>query len=559
MRKYQNKSMQKLFAELTAGLARLRKKYIDAAEELFRIIDPAQEYPFDFVLFRVTGYGGGSADGGEDKLTGQSLRQDLLQLILDICDSTELRVSDYDEGACDTAELAKRQKVSTKTIQRWRKAGLPARRLIFPDGKRRIAFLESSVLWFTQTRPAQIDRSARFTQMSDQERDQILRWARRLVAVKHSCLSDVSKELAARTGRAVETIRYTIRRHDQEHPHQAIFPTLSSALTDRDKQSIYRAFLTGAPVPTLAKKFQRTRGSIYRVVNEMRAQQLLDRPIGYIHNPQFDLPGADAAILAGEIRSDPPSNRPTVEAPAAGDLPPYLRSLYGVPLLGRDEEWDLFRRYNYLKHKADRLRRSIDPNRIRTRDLQEVERLLLQANSIKNRIIRSNLRLVVSIAKKHAGGAQTLFELISDGNVSLMRAVEKFDYGRGNRFSTYASWAIMRNFARSVPKEQIQRDHFATGNEEALDIAASLQMYESQEIKVSELRESIDAVLTHLTATERTILVGHFGLDEKHDTKTLERLAGRLGLSKERVRQIEIRALEKLRTVLYSRKSELMS
>jgi DNA-directed RNA polymerase sigma subunit (sigma70/sigma32) len=84
-------------------------------------------------------------------------------------------------------------------------------------------------------------------------------------------------------------------------------------------------------------------------------------------------------------------------------------------------------------------------------------------------------------------------------------------------------------------------------------------MYESQEIKVSELRESIDAVLTHLTATERTILVGHFGLDEKHDTKTLEQLAGRLSLSKERVRQIEIRALETLRTVLYSRKSELMS
>ena len=557
MRKYVNKSVEKLAAELKVGLVRLRQQYIDSTEELLRLIEPDQEYPFDFVLFRLTGYGGGSEEDEPQALDGQTLRRDLLHLMLDVCDSTELRTSDYQEPVYDTAGLSKKFGVSTKTIQRWRSQGLPARRLIFPDGKRRIAFLEGSVTWYANRRPKQIDRSRRFTQMSDLERDQILQRARRLA--EHDLgLSEVAKRLGQRSGRAVETIRYTIRRHDQDNPAKAIFPTLSAALSEEDKMGIYRAFLTGTPVPALAKRFKRTRGSIYRVVNEMRAQQLLDRPISCIYNPQFDLPNADDVILGGEVPSDSPEAGKTLRAPP-GDLPPYLRSLYGVPLLGKMEERDLFRRYNYLKHKADKLRQSIDPNRIRTRQLQEIERLLLQANAIKNRIIRANLRLVVSIGKKHLGGAQGLFELVSDGNVSLMRAVEKFDYGRGNRFSTYASWAIMRNFARSVPKEKFQRDHYATGQDEILDIAAGMRSYESQEIKVGELRESIEMMLTHLTPVERSVVIGHFGLNDKQDNKTLEQLAKRMGLSKERVRQIELKALEKLRTILYPRRSELMT
>jgi RNA polymerase primary sigma factor len=167
---------------------------------------------------------------------------------------------------------------------------------------------------------------------------------------------------------------------------------------------------------------------------------------------------------------------------------------------------------------------------------------------IKNHNIRANLRLVVSIAKKHLGGPQGLFELISDGNVSLMRAVEKFDYSRGFRFSTYASWAIMRNFARTVPRERFQMDRFATGADEILDIAQSLQSYNPQELSLPELRESIDALLVKLTPRERTILIDHYGLDSQGTSQTFDQLGQRLGISKERVRQIEARALDKLRT-----------
>ncbi|MFP4104644.1 MAG: sigma-70 family RNA polymerase sigma factor [Phycisphaerae bacterium] len=564
MRKYKNKGMEKLAAELTAGLLRLRKDYLDAAESLVRLVDTKQEYPYEFVVFRLTGYRPSGEDAIATSLKGKSLRADLLKLMLDLCDSLRIRTSDYDDHVYDIKTLSERFNVSTKTIQRWRRRGLPARRLVFPDSKKRIAFLEESVQWFVKNRREQIARSIKFSQMSDRERDEIIRRAKRMAGFTRCSLSEVAKRLARRSGRAVETIRYTIRKYDKENPGQAIFPYLSSPLDDRDKEVIYRCFLRNVSVKTLAERYSRTRGSIYRIINEMRARQLLGRPIEYIYNQMFELPSAPEEILGRNEEKVPtcdpvdmPHKKPLPKAP--GELPPYFKALYDVPLMSAETEREMFRMYNFLKFRADRLREKIDVNHVRTSQLKRVEHVLQQADHVKNHIIRANLRLVVSIAKKHIGGAQTLYELISDGNISLMRAVEKFDYSRGFRFSTYASWAIMRNYARSVPRERYQLDRFATGNDQVLDIAASLRSYDPNEANQPELRESIDNVLNQLSGRERTILIDHYGLDSAGNTKTFDQLGQRLGISKERVRQIELKALEKLRTLLKSQRADLLS
>ncbi|MFW6132456.1 MAG: sigma-70 family RNA polymerase sigma factor [Planctomycetota bacterium] len=557
MRKYANSPVRVLAGELAAGLNRLKRGYVDAAEALARLIDPQREYPFDFVVYRLTGYRRPRSERPTDPLDGASLRDDLLTLMLDVCDSVDLHASVYPEPAYDTAALARRFRVSRKTIQRWRKRGLAARRLIVSDGARHVAFLESSVRWFVRQRRSQVLRSARFSKMSDNERDAIVRGARRMARAADCSLMEVSRRLAARTDRAVETIRYTLRNHDRAHPQSAIFGG-AGALGGGEREQIYRSYLRGEAVPALARRYGRTRSSIYRVVNEMRARQLARRSIQYVYNPQFDLPNADALILAPGDGSDAdaPPGRPA--APSADELPAYLRALYRVPLLTPRQERDLFRRYNYLKHKADRLRRRLDVRHVNTGELKEIENLLLRANAVKNHIVRANLRLVVSIAKKHVSGPQTLFELVSDGNVSLMRAVEKFDYARGNRFSTYASWAIMRNFARSVPREKYQLDRFVTGHDEILDVAAALNAYDAGEINMLEIRDSIATVLTRLSPTERKVVVGHYGLETDRPARTFEQLGRYLGMSKERVRQIEIKALRKLRGILAPCEAELL-
>ncbi len=551
MRKYTNSCMEELAGELCTGLMRLRRGYIDAAEFMIRIVEAGRTYPFEFIFFRVTGYRPPPGQVSAGMLQGKGLLGDLQSLMFDVCDSFELRTADYQGSVFDTPSLARRFNISTKTVQRWRRRGMPSRRLIFPDGKRKVAFLESSVQWFTDNHLRDVSRSVRFTQMSSSEREDIIRRAKRMVTFTNCRLSDVARRIARKTERAAETIRYTIRNYDLKHPNDTIFAAMPNPLGDREKASIYRSFLRGIPVPILAEKHHRKRGSIYRIVNEMRAKQLLDRPISFVPSEEFELPEADELILKPKPRAKDAkvSTSSRLAKPPAG-LPPYLQALYDVPLLGPDAERNFFRRYNYLKYKADRLRSNIDIDRVRTPQLKEIETLLVRANVVKDRIIRSNLRLVVSIAKKHIGGAQTLFELISDGNVSLMRAVEKFDYSRGFRFSTYASWAIMRNYARSVPKERYQLDHFATGHDEVLDIAASLRTYDPNELNMSELRESIAVVLAQLSSVERMIVTDHFGLDAETPQKTLEVLGRELGISKERVRQIEIQAIRKLRNIM---------
>ena len=160
--------------------------------------------------------------------------------------------------------------------------------------------------------------------------------------------------------------------------------------------------------------------------------------------------------------SDEPMKKPRLPA----GLPPYLASLYEVPLLTRMQEAHLFRKMNYLKYKAGKLRGKLDPSQPKSSLMDQIERLYDEAVATKNQIIRANLRLVVSIAKRHVGPAENFFELVSDGNMSLMRAVEKFDFARGYKFSTYASWAIMKNFARTIPDEHRHRDRFRTSQAE---------------------------------------------------------------------------------------------
>lgn len=164
--------------------------------------------------------------------------------------------------------------------------------------------------------------------------------------------------------------------------------------------------------------------------------------------------------------------------------------------------------------------------------------------------------MVVSIAKKHVGRTDNFFELVSDGNMSLIRAVEKFDYARGNKFSTYASWAIMKNFIRSIPIENHRRDRFVTGHEDLFEAAADNRTDEHEyESAQRRMREAVKGMLGRLDDRERRIIVSRFGLDGAGE-QTLEQLGRELGVTKERIRQLEARAQTKLRKIAVEQKLE---
>jgi RNA polymerase primary sigma factor len=289
------------------------------------------------------------------------------------------------------------------------------------------------------------------------------------------------------------------------------------------------------------------KGIIDHVIIHPDVARIMELPLDYVGNDEFAglfSEKKDRRILRALPENDPPARKPR----APRGLPAYLASLYEVPLLTREQEPHLFRKMNYLKYKASALRAQLDPIHPAGKLMRQIGKLYDQSVAIKTQIACANLRLVVSVAKRHARPTQDFFELVSDGNMSLLRAVEKFDFSRGNKFSTYATWAIVRNSARTFHETARYRDRFRTSQSEMFSYTEDVRPdpYE-QESAQTERESQVKRILDRLDDRDRKIVVARFGLIRGHKPLTLSQVGVAMGVTKERIRQIQARAIDTLR------------
>ena len=458
-----------------------------------------------------------------------------------------------DERVLTVNDLARMFNVSTKTVSRWRDHGLASAECNV-KGRPRVRFLKSSVDEFVAQNPDRVRRGANFSQLTDEERSEMITRAR-VLADAGQAPAAVAKELASSLNRSVETVRATIKRHDTEHPDAAIFGDSQSPLSEGPRTRIYRQYRRGASLETLARNFQRPLGQIRSIILQKRAERILELPLEYMPSDEFDQEESDTTILAPLPQPEYTSRK--TRAPSG--LPSYLASLYDFPLLTKEQEVHLFRQYNYAKYRAAQLREKLDPKRPSEKLLNEIEQLYQLAVDTKNQIMQANLRLVVSIAKKHGVTAEGFQDLISDGNMSLLKAIEKFDYTRGFKFSTYATWAIKRNYAGSYVKKIKQADRYRTSQEETLDtIPAYRADHYAVEAAQARHEAAINQILDCLDARERGIIERRYGFGDRQKPQTLKEIGADLQVSKERVRQIESRALAKLRDAANAQQLEAL-
>lgn len=274
-----------------------------------------------------------------------------------------------------------------------------------------------------------------------------------------------------------------------------------------------------------------------------RAGRVVTEEISFIHSQEFD--SLSTERVEADVANAQLFIAPTEEAPAS--TPPYLAYLYSTPLLTETGERLLFRKLNFLRYRCNVLRSTIDVHHPDESTLDVIEDLAADALETRCQIIECNLRLVVAIARKFRHRLTPFDELVGEGNLVLLNAADKFDYSRGYRFSTYATLSIQRAIFRLQDKARRGRcrepnikDDFL----EELDRRA-----ESDQDLIREL-ERVDVLLNAapeiLDDREQVVLRERFGLGDSREGKTLRELSELLGVSKERVRQIQIRATDKL-------------
>lgn len=207
-------------------------------------------------------------------------------------------------------------------------------------------------------------------------------------------------------------------------------------------------------------------------------------------------------------------------------------------LLKSADEQNLFLTFNLLKCLAERRRLQAIGKRGTHTDARTVRNLLQQADQVRNQIMEANQRLVISIANRFVSSLCPLADMISEGNLTLLKAINCFDVGRGFRFSTYATYAIQRHLGRL---QQREKKRAMVSGEDQPDPIVMEGFPEWLDVHPGEL---IKQVISELPTREQEIMTMRFGFENEGKVSTYSEIADVHGISKERVRQLIVKSCQ---------------
>ncbi|MDP6986866.1 MAG: sigma-70 family RNA polymerase sigma factor [Phycisphaerales bacterium] len=317
------------------------------------------------------------------------------------------------------------------------------------------------------------------------------------------------------------------------------------------------------PRSTLSNLPPRSRPATKGRAEDALIREILGTQVEYVDSEEFHRAGAERRLFdeAPPVRrADVTWYRPLMDPIGTAAVKP-VRTKDSVVLTAAEER-TIFLQYNYARFRVARMQARIKSPRPGVRQRQELLRWYGEAQRLRHQIAESNLALVLAMSKRIRLGDMDFGDLISEGNMALLRSIDKFDVGRGFKFSTYACRAILKSFSRHGGKHLRYRQRFGA----TYDPEFERSNY-PEERRAEELRESADEVKhlvlgndADLTEVEREVIHHRFRIGPGEAAglrferpRTLAQVGKLIGLTKERVRQIQNKALRKLRFAVEER------
>jgi RNA polymerase primary sigma factor len=335
-------------------------------------------------------------------------------------------------------------------------------------------------------------------------------------------------------------------------------PTLKSTVSplEQVRRKAAAAVVTTASPAKVGKPAAKKRLSSE---DERLLAQILASEQDYIDSPAFYEGEADRKIYdeAPDVpKPDTTWYHPVMDDLSGNDRKRSVKSAQQVILTAAQEKI-LFHQFNYARHRVWQLQQEVWATATRQptgEQASDILRWYRLADRIREQIAETNLALVLAMAKRTRMSEVDFADLVSEGNMALLRAVDKFDAGRGYKFSTYACRAILKAFSRQGMKLSKYRQRFPTDFDPKLEKSNFLETKRAtfEKDAAEEVKRIVRDNRAELTDVERTVIEHRFGIDSGATEKpmTLEQVGQIIGVTKERVRQIQNKAMEKIRLEL---------
>lgn len=281
-------------------------------------------------------------------------------------------------------------------------------------------------------------------------------------------------------------------------------------------------------------------------------QRVCTEPIEYVCDPLFESRGVEARLFGSTARLADSQSTYFAEDPA---LMNEFAAVEGTTLTA-EQEREMFRRYNYARRAQALILKRTGRRALTRRNARLLLAWAHRALMIRGQIVQLNVPLVLAMAKRTRLSGVDFNELVSEGNMALLRSVDKFDWTRGYKFSTYACRAILKSFSRVALRASRYRARFPTEFDPTMEKSDYLERQREEQAAdcVSELWRILDRNSANLNEIERVVIRERFAVDtppgSRERPKTLEQVGSMIGVTKERVRQIQNKALNKLRAAL---------